>query len=292
MSVPDPHLGFERGELDGPDGRLSYLRGGSGAPLVLLHSLALGAPIWTSTLAELGRGHDVIALDVRGHGASGWSGRDFSVQDLATDALATMDHLGLDRAAVLGLSMGGSVALTLAGSQPGRVASLVLCDTTAWYGPDAVSAWGQRAEQAAGRPRSAQIGFQMERWFTSTFCAQHPDVVATVTGLFLSCAPAVHAAACRALGALDSRPLLGAITAPTLVITGRDDLATPPPMGEAIAAAVPGATMVTPEGKHFAILESPRLRELAAAHLAGIALPTLGEGPEPCCAGAPRGEAA
>jgi 3-oxoadipate enol-lactonase len=271
--------------FDGPDGPLSYYRSGSGTPLVLVHSLALSARMWADIAGEFAAAHEVLALSLRGHGESSWSGEDFSVEDLTGDVLALLDHRGIERAHVLGLSMGGSVALTLAGLAPARVERLVLCDTTAWYGPEAPAAWRERAAQAAGRPRYQQIGFQVDRWFTTTFRAQHPEVVNHVTGIFLSTTPAVHAAACRALGTMDSRGLLPAITASTLVITGREDQATPPSMGETIAACVPGATMVLAPAKHFAILESHGLRSTVLAHLAGAAPLALGEAAltDGCC---------
>ncbi|HVB06778.1 MAG TPA: alpha/beta fold hydrolase [Acidimicrobiales bacterium] len=268
----------------GPDGRLAYHRTGSGSPLVLLHSLALGAEMWAGLARELASEHEVLALDLRGHGASEWSGAPFGVEELTDDVLALLDHLGHARAHLLGLSMGGSVALTLAGLAPERVERLVLCDTTAWYGEEAPKAWAERAAQAAGKPRYQQIAFQVDRWFTADFRRFHPEVVSAVTGLFLRTAPATHAEACRALGALDSRHLLAAITAPTLVITGREDYATPPAMGEAIAAGVPDGRFLVSPARHFAILESPRLREVVREHLAGRSLTvTERELVEGCC---------
>jgi 3-oxoadipate enol-lactonase len=255
--------------FDGPDGPLNFYRNGSGFPLVLLHSLALSAPMWVDIVGEFTPAHDVIALDMRGHGRSGWSKRDFSIADLAGDVIALLDHLGLAAADVLGLSMGGSVALTLAGMAPERVRNLALCDTTAWYGADAPEAWAERAFQAANRARHLQIGFQVERWYTDAFRRHRPEMVSTATGLFLSTSPQVHAAASRALGALDSRFLLGAITASTLVVCGKEDRATTPAMGEAIVAQVKGASLIMAPGRHFAIFESVGLRRAISAHLAG-----------------------
>lgn len=277
----------------GPDGPLSFRRAGSGLPLVLLHSLALSGEMWSGVVEDFSTTHEVFALDLRGHGASGWSRKDFGVEELGDDVLALFDHLGLERAHLLGLSMGGSVALTLAGRAPERIDRLVLCDTTSWYGADAPTAWAARASQAASRPRYLQINFQVERWFSDEFRQHHPDVVSLVTGIFLRATPAAHAAACRALGAMDSRALLSAITAPTLVVCGRDDTATPPEMGETIVEGVPEAELLLAPAKHFAILESPRLRAAIVAHLHGerAAIDPTGLAPD-CCAAHTRGRAA
>ncbi len=269
MTILNRHALGERSSFDGPDGTLSYYRTGTGEPLILLHSLALSAPLWAGIVDDFSATHDVVALDQRGHGQSTWSKEDFSIADLANDVIALMDHLGLASADVLGLSMGGSVALTLAGLYPDRVRRLVLCDTTAWYGSDAPEAWRERATQAASRARYLQIAFQVDRWYSEEFRRHHPEQVSLATGLFLSCTPAVHAAACRCLGAFDSRDLLGQITASTLVICGEGDLATPPEMAKTIADGVDGAELVIAPGRHFSIFESESLRQIIVRHLNG-----------------------
>jgi 3-oxoadipate enol-lactonase len=251
-------------------GSMTYDRIGDGPPLVLLHSLALGREMWAPVLAELGTGRQVIIPDLRGHGDSSWDGRPFSIDDLSDDVGDLLDLLGLERVDLLGMSMGGSVALTFAAARPSAIRRLVLCDTTAWYGADAPAAWEQRAQVAAGKPRPTQVPFQVERWFGDRFRQTEPRVVARAVDIFLATRPGVHAAACRALGVMDARDRLAAITAKTLVVTGADDQATPPAMGEALAGAIAGASFEQWPGlRHFAALESTALRTRLAAFLAG-----------------------
>lgn len=257
-----------------PWGQMAYSRMGSGQPLVLLHSLALSRCMWDLVSADLSVNREVVAIDFRGHGCSGWDRRPFSVEDLAEDVVALLDSLNLRRADVLGMSMGGTVAVALASSRPERVEHLVLCDTTSWYGPQAPVAWEQRAVAAETTPREFQIPFQTDRWFGERFRRQNPESVSALVGIFLQTPPAVHAQACRALGAYDGRKALGEITAATLVITGGEDYATPPEMGEVLATGIPGATQqVWPGLRHFAIIESLKVRCTVAAHLAGEAIP-------------------
>lgn len=278
-------------------GSMTYDRIGEGPPLVLLHSLALGREMWAPVLAELGAGRQVIVPDLRGHGDSRWDGRPFSIDDMSDDVGDLLDLLGLERVDLLGMSMGGSVALTFAAARPSSVGRLVLCDTTAWYGADAPAAWEQRARAAAGKPRPTQVPFQVERWFGDVFRQTEPRVVARTVDIFLATRPGVHAAACRALGTLDARDRLAAITAKTLVITGADDQATPPAMGEALAGAIASASFEQWPGlRHFAVLESKPLRTRLAAFLAGKRAPArpptlVGDGcrqaPAPDAAAAP-----
>ncbi len=255
-------------------GRLAYTTQGSGTPLVLLHSLALSGRMWDLVGAELGAHHELIAVDLRGHGGSEWDGQPFTIDDLASDVIALLDQLQLPRAHVLGMSMGGTVAVALASAAPQRVDRLALCDTTAWYGPEAFSAWEQRAATAERSPRVLQVPFQTERWFGGAFRRRSPAEVSAVVGIFLGTSPAAHAKACRALGAYDGRARLASITAATLVVTGEDDQATPVAMGKLLADAIPGATgQVWPGLRHFALLESATLRTAVLAHLAGEAVP-------------------
>ena len=253
---------------DGPAARIAYRRTGTGAPLLLLHPLALSGAIWGPFADTLAERFDVIAPDARGCGDSGWDGRPFGVTELADDVAALLDALELPAAALVGLSMGGSTAVTFAGRHPERVTALGLADTTAWYGPDAPATWEQRAASVVATPRPRQVPFQVDRWFTERFRQRHPDVVNRVVDVFLRTDSTAHAEACRALGQMDSRDLLPTITAPTLVLTGVEDYATPPEMGQVLAAGVPHGEARTLDGlRHLSLVEAPELATTLGDHL-------------------------
>lgn len=248
-------------------GTLSVLRAGSGAPLVLLHPLALAAELWRPLAARL-PGFDVLAFDLRGHGESTWDGKPFSIEDMAGELGRALDILDLDRIHLLGMSMGGSVAMTFAGKHPDRVRSLVLADATAWYGENARSAWADRAERAAHVPRADQLPFQVERWFSPRFRQAHPDEVDRVCTIFLRTDSAVHAAASSAMGELDARELLPSITARTLVLVGEGDYATPPEMARQLADAIPDARLnILPDLRHLSLIEAPELADTIHRHI-------------------------
>ena len=247
-------------------GQLSVLRWGAGEPLVLLHPLALAGELWTPVAARLTGA--VYAPDLRGHGHSSWDGLPFSIADMATDLGHALDSLGLSSVHLAGMSMGGSVALTFAGTQPERVRSLTLADTTAWYGPDAVTAWTGRAAKATETPRPDQLPFQRERWFSPDWAVENADEVLRVSDIFVRTDSAAHAAASIAMGELDSRELLPKITAPTLVLVGEHDYATPPAMAQVLAENIPGATLrVLPELRHLSLIERPELAEDIQKHM-------------------------
>jgi len=260
-----------RAAATGP-GRLALIRRGSGEPCVLLHPLALAGELWMPQAERLAGEFDVIAPDLRGHGDSDWDGGPFTIDELAEDLAATLDSLALDSVHLLGMSMGGSVAMTFAGAHPTRVRSLVLADTTAWYGPDAPSTWAQRARQASSVPRVDQLPFQLDRWFSADFRSTHPSESVRVADIFLRTRSGAHAAAATAMGQLDARPLLPAITAPTLVLVGEHDYATPPAMAAALAEAIPDASLrVLPELRHLSLIEQPGLIEPVRQHLRAAA---------------------
>lgn len=252
-----------------------HYTGGTGSPVLLLHPLATAGSVWDPLARDLAAaGHRVVAPDARGHGGSDWDGEDFTVGDLAADAAAIVEELALGPAHVIGLSMGGSTAIVLAATRPDLVGRLVLADTTACYGPGRLGSWAERARKATGVSREKQLDFQLDRWFTGDFPGRNPDEVARIARIFLATDSRAHAAACRALGDLDATALLPRITAPTLVLAGEEDYATPPAMARTIAAGVPGARLrIVPGARHFGLLERPDLWPLVAAHLAGSPVP-------------------
>ena len=184
------------------------------------------------------------------------------------DLESILDALDLESVDLLGMSMGGGIAMTFAGLHPDRVNHLVLADTTAWYGENAEREWAERAEKAVNVPRHAQLAFQTDRWFTEEFRASDPEETQRVVDIFLATDSRVHAAASLAMGSFDGRDLLPAITAPTLVLTGDDDYATPPAMGREIADNVrTGRAHVLPELRHLSLIERPELADEVMAHL-------------------------
>ncbi|MEQ3551826.1 alpha/beta fold hydrolase [Pseudonocardia nematodicida] len=251
-----------------PWGTLRYLGSGTGPLVVLLHPLALAGAVWRRTVDDLARDHRVVAPDARGHGESTWDGEPFTVEGLADDVAALIEHLDTGPARIAALSMGGCTAIALAARRPELVHSLALADTTADYGPGKGETWAARAEQAVTVPRTEQLGFQLDRWFSGRFREQDPAEVRRVSAVFLGTDSAAHAAACRALGGYDDSARLDRITAPTLVLVGEEDYATPPAMAQALHTGIAGSELVVlPRTRHLSLVESPAARDAVRAHL-------------------------
>lgn len=250
-----------------PWGHLHYLDKGAGPLVVLLHPLAESGEIWRELMDSLTPRFRVIAPDARGHGGSDWDGSPFSIPDLCEDVAALVEHLDAGPARVTGMSMGGCTAIALAVRHPALVANLVLADTTADYGPAKAETWAERAEKAISVPRDEQIAFQTDRWFSPGFREQHPNEVERVSRLFIATDSAAHAAACRAMGSYDDSARLGAITAPTLVLVGAEDYATPPAMAEALHAGITDSKLHVLAGtRHLSLVESLEARSMTVEH--------------------------
>ena len=256
-------------KIDMSWGSVTGIDAGTGSLVLLLHPLAQSAEFWRPVVDRLSPNHRVIATDARGHGASTWDGQDFTVADLADDAAAAIRNADGGPAAVIGLSMGGCTAIALASRHPELVSRLVLADTTADYGPDKGEAWATRAFNAVDKPRDRQLVFQQDRWFSPSFIESDPAEVARVSDIFVGTDSHAHAAACRALGQFDDTDRLGAITAPTLVVVGDEDYATPPAMAQVLADGIADSRLeILPETRHLSLLQNASVWTTIGEHLA------------------------
>ncbi|MBY6437018.1 3-oxoadipate enol-lactonase [Rhodococcus kroppenstedtii] len=233
--------------------------------VVFLGSLGSDRSMWNAQVAALADVASVLTVDVRGHGGSPITDPegtgDVTVADLAADVTALLDGLGLDRVHVVGLSLGGAVAQTLAAQYPERIASLaVICSAARFGKPDA---WTTRADTVRRDGVASIADSIVERWFTAEFAAAHPDVVDRSVAMVSAVPDEGYAVCCEALSRFDSRTLLGSISAPTVAIAGDRDPATPPSSLSVIADGVPGARLeVLSPAAHLAAVE--RAREVSA----------------------------
>jgi 3-oxoadipate enol-lactonase len=231
-------------------------RGPAEAPVLLLaSSLGTARAMWEPQIDALSDRWRVVAYDHRGHGASPSPPGPWEIADIARNALDLIDGLGVERVAFCGLSLGAMVGMWLAAHAPERVTSLVLCCTTAWF-PDK-EPWLERAAavRAAGSTEPVADAV-VARWLTPGYAEAHPDALARLRGMLVSADAAGYAEACDAIRRMDLRDDLRAIRAPTLVVAGADDLATPLEHLQRIADSVAGARLeVVPRAAHVASVE-------------------------------------
>jgi 3-oxoadipate enol-lactonase len=238
-------------------------------PLVLSPSLGSTLAMWEPQVEPLARAHRVIRYDHRGHGRSPVPPPPYALEDLGADALALLDALELERVDWCGLSLGGMVGMWLAAHASERIGRLVLCCTSAQLGPR--STWEERiaAVREGGTASIAEAG--VGRWLTADFAAAQPDVADGLRAMIAGTDDDGYVGCSSAIEHMDLRDVLGAIRAPTLVIAGADDPATPPEHGALIADAIAGARLeVIADAAHLANVQQPEtFTRLLVEHLAG-----------------------
>jgi 3-oxoadipate enol-lactonase len=231
-----------------------------GAPsadvVVLSNSLGTSIRMWQPQAEAIAGGHRLLRYDLRGHGRSPVPPPPYTLADLGGDLIALLDRHGIDRASLLGVSLGGMVSMWVAAHAPERVDRLALVSSSAYMGPPEV--WTARARTVRERGMAAVTDTVLERWFTPRFRASDPQVVDDVRAQLLQTPAEGYAACCGVVGSMDLRADLGAIRAPALVIAAAEDPSTPPEHGRAVAAGIAGARLVElPRGAHLVNLETP-----------------------------------
>ncbi|MDL4815832.1 alpha/beta fold hydrolase [Actinomadura opuntiae] len=231
-------------------------KGDHGPAVILSHSLGVDWRMWEPVMERLSQGRRVFAYDFRGHGGAAGAPRPFSMDDLARDMGGVLDAFGVDRAHVVGLSMGGGIAQTFAVRSPERVESLTLMATT----DHAFAAFEDRARSGEEDGMEAQIVPTLTRWFTAPALATNGWGVQYARELIRRFDPADWAAAWRAFKDVDVQGKLAGLQAPTLVLVGEEDYSTTPEIMSGVAERIPGSTyQVLPGTPHMQTLEQPAL---------------------------------
>jgi pimeloyl-ACP methyl ester carboxylesterase len=258
--------------------RMHYETYGAGDPVLLISGLGGPAVGWLFQVRDLSPRHHVITFDNRGVGETD-TPHDlvYSTGDLAEDARALLDHLGVARAHVVGASMGGTVAMELAIRHPARVRSLTLSCT--WAEGDgrflrAIESWRALVPQLSFEDRFRHVLFP---WLYSPgFLADSARVADGVKRALAYPFPTkAEAFERQGRGLIEWNGTrlrdLGKLDVPTLVLVGRDDILTPPAFSRRLAALIPNARLRVILGGHgFFIEEAERFNRAVLAFLAGV----------------------
>jgi 3-oxoadipate enol-lactonase len=244
--------------LDGV--RLHYRDVGAGPPVVLLHGFPLSSEVWSEVASLLAPDFRVVTPDLRGHGASDAPQGSYTMDVLAEDVVALADALGLQRFVLGGHSMGGYVAFRLAARWPERLEGLVLVATRA----EADSAEARARRVAAAERIRSQGGRAFVQEFVPNLLSEHtrrarPAVVDRLLALASSVPDHVLAACLEGMMQRpDSRPLLGTLQIPALVVAGELDPVVPVESARAMAEALPTAQLVViAQAGHVPSVEAP-----------------------------------
>jgi 3-oxoadipate enol-lactonase len=224
--------------------------------LVLSNSLGATLEMWDPQFSALSERFRLVRYDTRGHGLSPTPPGPYSIDDVGTDVIELLDRLDVERAHVAGLSLGGMTAMWLAINAPHRVDRLVLLCTSAKLGPPEM--WAERAATVRAQGTQAILDATLERWLTEDYRARH-DLTWLREMYVRDVDDEGYANCCAAIEHMDQTAGLPSITAPTLIIAGAQDPATPPdPHAQTVARAISGARLeVLDPGAHLVNVEQP-----------------------------------
>ena len=225
--------------------KIAYaLLGPESAPAVVLgHSLGASAEMWGYQLPLLTSKFRVLLYDLPGHGDSDPPVGQDSFDDFANDLAALLDHVGIKKIALVGLSIGGMIAQHFAFLYPDRLYALVLCSTGCQTNETGRKIFEDRIADVNERGIETQVDASMTRWFTPAFAAAAPATIDWVRSLYRKTSPAGFINGCRAIQELDTLDRLSSITVPTLVVPGEFDQAFPESVSKTIQSRIKNAQL-------------------------------------------------
>ena len=265
--------------MSAPDaGETAWERHGGGPTVVLIHGFGLNRAMWQWQLPALTPHFSVLTYDLLGHGESPPPAGTPSLAKFSGQLLRLMDRCGIERAALVGFSLGGMIARRAALDHADRVSALAILNSPHDRSPAEREAVRARVRQTEARGPAANVEPALERWFSPAFCAEAPETVALVRSWIAGNDPALYPRIYCVLAEGDAELADGLerIACPTLVMTAADDPGNTPAMARAMARSIPGARLaILPGLRHMALAEAP---QAVNAPLCAFLCDALGDG--------------
>jgi len=240
------------------DNGISYqLSGRLEVPVVMLsNSLMSTQAMWNPQIDTLLQHFRVLRYDTRGHGQSQVTPGPYSIEMLADDASALIEHAGVGAVHFVGLSMGGMIGQQLAVRHPAKVLSLSLCDTASEMPPR--SMWEERFAIARTHGIEGLVDKTIKRWFVPGFIAREPGTIAWVREMILTTSSDGYVACASAVRDMSQTHILSRIRTPTQVIVGREDPACTMAASELLHREIRHSTLhVIDDAAHLSNVEKP-----------------------------------
>lgn len=235
-------------------------RGPAGAPcVVLMGSLASDITSWQPQIEALvSAGFHALTFDFRGHGRSSPSPGPFSLDQFVEDLRAVVRCFAVRRPHLLGLSLGGMVALKAAIDRGSDYRSVVIASTRADMPEALAGAWREREREVREQGVEAVVDGTLQRWFTEPFQRRNPEVISRVREMILHTDRNAYADCIEIVRTIDLLPRLHEIDLPTLYLTGEEDAASPPALMQDMQRRTAGARLATiPSAAHLPSIEQP-----------------------------------
>ncbi len=227
----------------------------SGPPLVFVNSLGTDLRIWDGVVPRFKDRFRIVRYDKRGHGLSDAPEGPYTIAGHAGDLHQLLQHLEIDNPIVVGLSVGGMIALQYAAQH--AVRALVLCDTGARLGSEA--SWNERIAAIREKGMEGMADPIARRWFAPSFPQREPALFRGYRNMMARMPAEGYIGTCAALRDGDLRDVVSTIQAPGLVLCGTEDVATLPEFVRGLAEALPNARFETIAGAgHLPCVEQPQ----------------------------------
>lgn len=228
-----------------------------GLPVIVFsNSLGTDFRIWDLLIEKLKGRYRIIRYDKRGHGLSDAPPAPYAMEDHVSDLAALLGHLGVARAAVCGLSVGGVIAQGLAASRPDLVRALILCDTAHKIGTEDM--WNARIAAVTIKGVAGLAEGILERWFTPSFRAPDNPAFRGCRNMLVRSPVEGYAGTCAALRYTDYTQSSAKLSVPSLAIVGEQDGSTPPDLVRSMADLIPGCRFEVIAGAgHIPCVEQP-----------------------------------
>ncbi len=235
----------------------------TGSPLVFINSLGTDLRIWDQVVSYFMDRYRVIRYDKRGHGLSDCPPAPYSIRDHATDLANLLDYLDVTQAILVGISVGGMIALDFAATWPERAQSLVLCDTAPKIGTAVM--WNERIATLRQHGMNHLQEAILLRWFAPAFSQKQPAAYRGYGNMLTRTPVTGYTGTCEAIRDADLTEAARTITVPTLILCGSEDLATPPQLVKDLSELMPNASyQEIASAAHLPCIEQP---DIMAEHI-------------------------
>jgi 3-oxoadipate enol-lactonase len=238
----------------------AYRVSGEGPPVVLVHGLGLNQNMWQWQRDALNAHFTVIEYDLLGHGDSAKPPGPYPMKLMTDQIIRLIDHLGIERCALVGFSLGGLIVQSFALAHPGRTSALVILNAAHGRTQEQRDALMNRVQQVREHGPASTVEAALERWFTPGFARRSPQVLEQVRQWVLANDAGVYPEVYHLLAQADIglERAISNIKCPTLVVTGEEDHGNSPAMSRRMAELIPGARAEILEGlRHMALAEDP-----------------------------------
>jgi 3-oxoadipate enol-lactonase len=227
-----------------------------GIPLVFINALGTDLRIWDGVVQQLADRCPILRFDKRGHGLSDCPPTPYSIHDFSTDLMAVLDQLEIPQANLVGISVGGMIALDFAASWPERVHSMVLCDTATVIGT--ADFWNDRIKRLRENGMQSMAEAILARWFAPTFREKSPAAYQGYYNMLTRMPLDGYAGTCEAIRDANLTDAARIVQARTLIICGTEDVSTPPGLVQGLKEIMPNAEFQEiPGAGHSTCIEQP-----------------------------------